>query len=430
MLIEFRCENYRSFKGPVALSMLPVNAYKELPDNLAPIRVVGSNADGLLSAAVLYGANASGKTNLLRAVDFARALVLGVAVPGHLVGRDNFVGNEAPTRFGFSFLAAGERYEYDFSFDAVGVVEEELRVRPKGERLVFRRVRLSSGGYEAKQGSKYPGITSKLKGFSDGGLVLGMLAKYSVEPCLAAMEWFASGISIVNREASIDYARLLGKLASLDEINFKRVIGAIGSADLGITDAQLAVDDMAEADIAAHREATDKLKAVFEALTGQKAELGLALPDKKMTLQFRHTIDGNQVGFGFDEESLGTLTMLDLACDFVDAISAGKALFVDEAERSLHPLLLKNLVALFFDRGLNSKGAQLVFTTHDLSFLSNGILRRDQIWFVQKGYSNGVSELFPLSSFSPRKDENLMNRYLYGAYGAVPFIDGIMADGR
>lgn len=430
MLIEFRCENFRSFKGATAISMLPVNAYKEHPENLSPVQVVGSNADGLLLAAVLYGANASGKTNLLRAVDFARALVLGATRAGYPTERDNFVGNEAPTKFGFSFLVSGNRYEYDFSLDTEGVLEEELRVRPKVDRLVFRRFRLADGRYEIKQGSRYPGITARLKGFSDSGLVLGMLAKYGIDPCLAAAEWFASGIAVVNREAPADYAQLLGKLASLDERNFKRVIGAIGAADLGITDAQLAVDDMAEADLAAQREATDKLKAVFEALTGQKAELGLTLPDKKMSLQFRHNIDGKQVGFGFDEESLGTLTMLDLACDFVNAITAGKTVFVDEAERSLHPLLLKNLVGLFFNRELNTKGAQLVFTTHDLSFLSNDLLRRDQIWFVQKGYADGASELFPLSSFSPRKDDNLMNRYLYGAYGAVPFIDGIMSDGR
>lgn len=429
MLIEFRCENYRSFKGGAALSMLPVNAYKEHPENLMPASVAGSNADGLLCAAVLYGANASGKSNLLRAVDFARALVLGL-IPAHPAERDNFVGNGALTSFGFSFLAGGERYEYDFSLDDDGVVEEELRVRPKGERLVFRRARLVAGNYEVKQGSRYPGIAARLKGFSDGGLVLGMLAKYGIAPCAAAVEWFASGVAVVSREAPTDYARLLGKLAALSQEDFEKVIAAIGSADLGITDAQLAVDDAPEANAVTQREASDKLGVIYEALTGQRPKPDFPATEKKLSLQFRHTIDGNQVGFGFDEESLGTLAMLDLACDFMDAIASGKALFVDEAERSLHPLLLKNLVALFFDRELNAKGAQLIFTTHDLSFLSNDLLRRDQIWFVQKGFADGVSELFPLSSFSPRKDENLMNRYLYGAYGAVPFIDGIMSDGR
>ena len=119
------------------------------------------------------------------------------------------------------------------------------------------------------------------------------------------------------------------------------------------------------------------------------------------------------------------MTMLDLAIDFIGAIDSGRTLFVDEVERSLHPVLLESLVGLFSDPALNDKGAQLVFTTHDLSFLRNGRLRRDQIWFVEKDPQTGASETYPLSSFSPRKDESLVNRYLYGAYGAVPYIDGM-----
>ena len=430
MLLEFRCENFRSFREEASISMLPVNAYKEHPDNLIPARVPGSNAEGVLSVAVLYGTNASGKTNLLRAVDFARGLIVGVIHPGHLQKRNNFVGDARPTRFGFSFIVDGERYEYDFAFDERGVVEEGLRLRPKAERLVFRRTRLNNGEYEVKQGSKYPGVVTRLRGYSDNGLILGMLAKYGIGPCSAAIDWFSNSLSIINRDDPIDYGSLLEKLVRIGKDNFEKVITAIGSADLGIAGAQLAVDEMTEADRAIQREAVDKLEAIFEALVGQKPDGGIPVPDKKVALQFRHVIDGKGVGFGLENESLGTITMLDLAADLIGAIDAGKTLFVDEAERSLHPVLLKNLVSLFSDRCLNRRGAQLVFTTHDLSFLSNDLLRRDQIWFVQKDAESGASELYPLSSFSPRKDESLMNRYLYGAYGAVPFIDGILPDGR
>ncbi len=430
MLIEFKCENFRSFKGEAVLSMLPVNSYKEHVENLVVTHVAGSNADGLLSTAVIYGTNASGKTNLLRAVDCARALVLGVLHPGQLVRRDCFIGNDAPTRFTFSFVTSGVRYEYGFSFDDDGVVAEELRVRPKAERLVFRRARTENGSYVVKQGSNYPGITTKLKGFFDNGLILGLLAKYDIDPCYRAFEWLSSGLSIINREVPVGYDVLLEKLARLGQDNFESVIKTIGSADLGITDAQLDVNDLTEEDRAVQKETASRFAEIFEVLTGQKPDGALQLPDKKVALQFRHMIDGKQVGFGFDEESLGTITMLDLACDFIDAIDTGKTLFVDEAERCLHPVLLKNLVSLFSNHEVNAKGAQLVFTTHDLSFLSNDLLRRDQIWFVEKDAKTGASELYPLSSFSPRKDESLMNRYLYGAYGAVPFIDGVLIDGR
>ena len=142
-------------------------------------------------------------------------------------------------------------------------------------------------------------------------------------------------------------------------------------------------------------------------------------------MQFRHKIGGRSVGFGLDDESLGTRTMLDLAVDFIDAIDAGRTLFVDEVERSLHPMLLESLVALFFNPGLNENGAQLIFTTNELLFLKNDGLRRDQIWFIEKDPQSGSSDIYPLSSFSPRKDESLINRYLHGTYGAVPYVEKV-----
>lgn len=428
MLLGFTCKNFRSFKEEASFSMLPVNAYKEHPENIIPKQVTGSNTDGVLSAAAIYGTNASGKTNLLRAIDYARILILEGIHPAHPLKEEHFIGNNEPIGFHFSFLANNQRYEYEFAFDADGVETEELKTRPKGERLVFRRSRLEDGKYNVKQGSKYPGITAKLKGYSDNGLVLGMLSRYGVEPCLEAFGWFNTGLSVINREKPAEYGEILEKLTNLGQNNFKKIISAIKAADLGIMDAQLNVDEMTEDEQAAQKEAADRLSAVFEALTGQKPD-GLQLPNKKIALQFRHVIDGQGVGFSFEDESLGTITMLDLAADLISAIDSGRTLLVDEAERSLHPVLLKNLVELFSNKAMNDEGAQLIFTTHDLSFLSNDLLRRDQIWFVQKDPNTGASDLYPLSSFSPRKDESLTNRYLHGAYGAVPFIEGLDSNG-
>lgn len=424
MLLEFRFENFRSFKGAAALSLLPVNSYKEREENVHRVDIPGTGTSGVLTATAIYGGNASGKTNLLRAVHFSRSLVLGIEHPAHLARPQRFVGSDGPTRFGYTFYTAGTRFEYAFSIDEEGVLDEELRVRPKAERLVFRRERAADGSYEVKQGSKYAGIKARLRGYADGGLVLGLLASYGIAPCAEAIDWFAKGLVVANREQPTPDAAIIEKLATLDRERFERVIRAISAADLGIVGVQLDVDDMSEAEKAAQRESADKLAAVLEALTGQRPN-GVETPDKKATVQFRHVIDGHGVGFGFDEESLGTMTMLDLAIDFIDAIDSGRTLFVDEVERSLHPVLLESLVGLFSDPALNDKGAQLVFTTHDLSFLRNGRLRRDQIWFVEKDPQTGASETYPLSSFSPRKDESLVNRYLYGAYGAVPYIDGM-----
>lgn len=424
MLLEFSCSNYRSIRDTVTFSMLPVNAYKEHPENLAHVSPVGTGSDGVLSAAVIYGPNASGKTNLLRAMDFARFTVLGFNVPPR---REVFFGCENQTTdFSFDLLLEGVRFRYSFSLGPAGVSHECLKARPKQERLVFERTLLPDGSYETRQGSKYRGIAAKLKDFSDNGLVLGLLSKFGVEDCATVFRWFSDSLAIHNKGQDVlDYPLMLKKLKDLGEAGFSSAIQAVKSADLGITGAQLTVDDLTDEERENQRVATDKVKAIFEALIGEAIE-PVGSPDKKITFQFQHLIGGRSVGLGFEDESLGTVTMLGLAVDFLDAIANGKTLVVDEIERSLHPVLLRNLVALFFDRELNKSNAQLIFTTHDLSILADDILRRDQFWFVQKDPMEGFSDLYPLSDYSPRKDDNLLNRYLYGAYGAVPFIEEVL----
>jgi hypothetical protein len=426
MLIEFACSNFRSFKDEARLSMLPVNAYKEHPDNMAPVRPAGTNASGVLSAAVLYGPNASGKTNLLRAMDYARDLVLGRISMQDGPFRQPFVSNAgAETAFSFSMIADGVRFNYEFAVGDAGVVREVLKAQPKGEKLVFERILSDDGSYKVKQGSTYSGISSKLKGFADNGLVLGLLSKFGIADCVSVYEWFANNLVIFSHEQPVDYGTLLRKLEGLAEDGFSKAISAVKSADLGITGAQLAVSELTDDERDSQRVATDKVKAIFEALTGKEL-YNTALSDRKITFQFQHEISGQRIGFGFEDESLGTVTMLNLAADFLDAIASGKTLVVDEIERSLHPLLLRNLVALFFDRELNGRNAQLIFTTNDLSLMAADFLRRDQFWFVDKEDETGASELYPLSAYAPRKDDNILNRYLYGAYGAVPFIEGVL----
>lgn len=425
MLLEFGVKNYRSFRDEARLTMLPVNAYKEKPENLAPVKPLGTNSDGVLSAAVIYGANASGKTNLLKAIDFGRACAMGLITFGSPDYRSAFVGCEAPSEFSFSIIANGTRYRYEFSLSDEGATDEALYVRPRGERLVYRRTRQEDGSYAVKQGSMYSGIESKLKGFSDNGLVLNFLAKFGMPDCAAVVRWFVSTLSVHDKSDPLEQGEILQKLINLGESSFTKVIDAVKSADLGIVGAQISVSDLTAEERESQKVATDKIKAVFAALVGESS-LELEPPDQKTVFQFQHTINGNRVGFGFDRESLGTVTLLNLAADFVDAIVNGRVLVVDEIERSLHPMLLKSLVSLFFDRDLNTKNAQLVFTTHDLSIMSSDLLRRDQIWFVQKDPVTGGSELYSLAEYSPRKDDNILNRYLSGAYGAVPFIERVL----
>lgn len=426
MLLGFGCDNFRSFQGGATLSMLPVNAYKELPDNLAPVKPTGYSSSGVLCATAVFGANASGKSNLLKAMDFAKSYVMGGTSFAGNPFHEAFVGqSDKPSRFWLSILIDKTKYYYEFLLDSNGIVRETLKAQPKLERLVFERTRTESGRYEIKQGSKYSGITTKLKDFSDNGPVLGLLSKFGVEDCSTVFHWIQYDFRIIDHSMPVDYGTVLKKLRDLGEDNFSKAVEAIQSADLGITGAQLAESDFSDEELENQKVLTDKVKAIFEALTGENVE-EIAPADKKIIFQLQHRIGSQQIGFGFDNESLGTITMLNLAAEFLDAISNGRTLVVDEIERSLHPVLLNNLVSLFFDRELNDKNAQLIFTTHDLSLMNEQLLRRDQIWFVEKNQDTGSSELYPLSDFSPRKEDNILNRYLYGAYGAIPFIERVL----
>ena len=148
---------------------------------------------------------------------------------------------------------------------------------------------------------------------------------------------------------------------------------------------------------------------------------------KNVDIQVEHEIiDENNnkhiYRLSFDEESRGTRVLFALAPFLKRAFESEKVIIVDELEKSLHPTLIECIVKLFNNKDINKANSQLIFTTHAANLLNINLLRRDQIWFTEKNPNNGVSSLYPLDSFSVRKDENIYKGYLSGRYGAVPFI--------
>ena len=128
------------------------------------------------------------------------------------------------------------------------------------------------------------------------------------------------------------------------------------------------------------------------------------------------------ISFDFEEESLGTKNLFILNPILLSVLKEGKILIVDELDRSLHPFLVKYIVKLFNSEEYNKNGAQLIFNTHDTNLLSLNLFRRDQIWFTEKDYKKGATDLYPLDDFPVRKTENIQKGYLNGRYGAVPFV--------
>jgi AAA15 family ATPase/GTPase len=192
-----------------------------------------------------------------------------------------------------------------------------------------------------------------------------------------------------------------------------RIVRFLGAADLGIAD--ISVEQRTVESIPLPADMPEPVRAY---LTSQ------ILGHKISSVRFRHrAADGTEAAFEIDDESGGTQKAFALAGPWLDVLDNGYVLVIDELDTSLHPILLRYLLEMFHNPHINTKGAQLVFSTHDATILDFELLRRDQIWFVEKD-RHFRSHLYPLSEFSPRKGENLQRGYLQGRYGALPFVGG------
>ena len=287
------------------------------------------------------------------------------------------------------------------------MLEEWLYVYPNGKKQTW---------FHRKQGSpivfskKMPGENRTIEALTrKNSLFLSAAAQNNHEALLPVYGWLA-GMSfvLVSRPFIIGYTTML--CAQSDVKN--QIARMVSVADLGI-------DEM----VVQQTKMTDQMRTLFDAIkTVAKIQQEGPAPETRAEIRLVHRFGNKTVSFENSQESAGTIAYLSLLGFVVDALKKGVPLLIDELDESLHPLLAIELVRLFNNPLSNPNGAQLIFNTQDTNLLSAGVLRRDQIWFTEKG-TGGSSHLFPLSDFKPRRQENLQNGYLQGRYGAIPFIN-------
>src|ERR1035441_9407689 len=409
MLLRFRFSNFRSFRDEQELSLI-AGPFTDLPD---VVRHPAGIKEGVLPGAAIYGANASGKTNVIQAMGFmASAVSLSHRAwrPDGPIPREPFVANEStlePSEIEADFLLAGGRHRYGFRIASKAVLEEWLYVYPKGKKQTwFHRKR----GNPIVFGNKMPGENRTIENLTrHNSLFLSAAAQNAHEALLPIFTWLSGLLSVLGDRS--EYREHTARLCS--ELDYKNEIARLVSvADLGI--AEMSVEEC---------KLPDKTKEHLEALvTTLNLPKAATLLETKQAIRFLHRLGSSTVPFDMDQESDGTLAYLALLGPAVEAIKKGTPLLIDELDASLHPLLATQLIRLFNSPSSNPKGAQLIFNTHDTNLLSSGVLRRDQIWFTEKG-NDATSHLYPLSDFKPRRQENLQNGYLQGRYGAIPFIN-------
>jgi hypothetical protein len=446
MLIEFRVGNFRSFAEPQTFSLV-ASADTRHSDNCIPFGKLA-----LLKSAAVFGANASGKSNLITAIDFMHRFVLYSATAmnvGDPIPVVPFLLNPGlrgkASFFEAAFVIGEVRYQYGFTATSARVQDEWLIAYPKGrpQHLLERRFNL-----ETKQttwtfrGELHKEGTLLKERTRDNGLVLSRGAELNIAPLTTVFLWFRQRMSVL--DLSTSPATLIEQTARRlkDEATFReRVLRLIRHADFGISDLEVSEEQPTYFSLTAPTSGVVGPVPVSTGDTVISSGAVLSPNTRPMisgtttypisffpfrptpTIRSIHRLpSGEAVQFNFLEaESNGTQRFFALAGLWLDALDYGDLLVIDELDCSMHPTLTRKLVELFQTRDANPKGAQLVISTQDSTLMDQELFRRDQIWIVEKDRA-GASRLSSLYDFEekPRNTEALQRRYLAGHYGGVP----------
>ncbi len=393
MILEFCVTNYMSIKDDLKLSFIATSLKESTvePNDLFP---VGDTGISLVRSAVIYGANASGKSNVLKAFDFFKRFIISSfkdSQAGEAIEVENFRLNATtavePTTMEATFTDGDFIYRYGFEVDNKAVRVEWLYKRASKKRAKEMEVFYRDGNettVHPKSQLLQELVTKKM--VRDNALLLSTAAQFNETTAVNILHWLGDTNILFCSEDEELWKKAI-KYLDDDELR-RRITTFARYADLGIED----ITKTGNRIVSHHRQYDDDGREV------------------------------NNVSFSFtSNESEGTIKYFSLAYPIIDALDNGKRVIIDELDSKLHPLLVKRIVALFNDAKTNPNGAQLLFTAHDTFLLSAGLFRRDQVWFTQKD-SFGATELYSLAEYKVRSTSPFEKEYLLGRYGATPLI--------
>lgn len=421
VLLAFRGENLRSFREEFDFSMLATSVAEESCVRQIPWRAEGSPVE-VLPVAGVFGANASGKSNLLRVMDDMRRFVVQSFrhfAPGGGFPRRPFLLDpdalSAPSRFEVDVVVEGVRHEYGFVVDDSGVLEEWAYRYPKGRAaLIFHR-----DGADVTPGTVEKGRTRAVaKLLRPNALFLSTAASANHALLSPLYSWFERNLLLA--QADTREARQALTSEMLRDNHFRnRAQALLRAADLGVESARRRAMDP---------EIQERMRRALMILRGAEddaVDVGdVDFEDLGVELEHRAR-DGSVIPLPMRDESLGTLVWFGVVGPVLQVLDSGSVLLADELDSSLHPALGAELIRLFQDPQTNPNHAQLVFNSHDSSLLGDTVatrlIGRDQVWFTEKD-RDGETRLYPLLDLSPRKQEAIGKRYLDGRYGATPIV--------
>ncbi|WP_367124589.1 ATP/GTP-binding protein [Streptomyces phytohabitans] len=392
MLLRFRVANVRSLRDEHELSFVATG--EEAGAVARPLTLAGDQSVSVFPLIGIFGANASGKSNVLAALTDMRKAVLNSyarwasydgteRVPFALDAKE---GDE-PSFFEMDLVLDGVRWTYGFELGAKRIEAEWLHSYPRGHRQVWLDRDASRPRVYEWPGSRVKDRSQLERRTRPNALLLSTAGTDNHPQLSPLFHWFRRNLWLINPEDEREQREAF-TMRELSGSRARRINELLSIADLGLTGAEVAQKGKGQA-----------------------------------TVKLLHRSAGGDVAFDWRQESFGTRSWFALLGPLLLALDEGAVLLVDELDASLHPRFAAEVIRLFHDPQANPEGAQLVFTSHDPSMLttpSGGrLLNPEQVWLTEKD-REGATELYPLAAASPGPDEDLMKSYLAGAFGAVP----------
>ena len=427
MLIEFKFKNFRSFRDETILSM---ESYG-LKDFKSILIDFGSMQ--LLPGVGIYGKNGGGKSNVIRAFWLAVQFIKNAQRTQHenspipvVPFLLNDYSRSRPTEFEFVYTIDGTKYQYGFAADKEKIIWEYLYHSPKGQKATV----FSRNGQEFYFTVDKPKRTLISEVVAKNQLFFAVACTMNDADCINAMRWFRELVLF-----SRDYSEIPRQLIeySDDKNMLKSITDYAKVADVGINDMRFefkSTEISNEESIP--REMPEELKNALSSFmkqlseTSNNSEMRLKVGEMKATsFHFGKNQDGKVEPYPLDlsDESDGTRKLMSLAPAIESSLQNGGVLLVDEIEREMHPILLEFIISRFQSKKTNPNGAQLIFTTHNTELLNMELLRKDQIYFADKGSEDGVSELYSVIDMPTQTSTNIRKSYLLGKFGAIPNIE-------
>lgn len=432
MLVSMTIENWMSFRDPATLSMV---ATKERQHGERVPRIAKYRTR-LLPVAAVYGGNASGKTNLFKALSFMRSFVVDGTKPGDWIPVNPYLldGNaDRPTKFSIAILADETMYELSFVVTARQVSQESLvRISSTSERVLYHRT--GPKGEETVFDTSLPDqdfLKFAARGTRDNQLLLTNTVSQNISAFAPVYDWFRNSLRLISPKSQFAaFEQFIERETPLTAT----VQDLLARLDTGIT--RLGGEKIAWEDVPIPESLRSRLQS--EMGEGEVARLYDRTPGERFLIlrdngsliaqrmvSYHQAVSGGECRFELSQESDGTLRIMDLLPAFVDLSRPGsKGVYViDELDRSLHTLVTEHLIGLYLTSCSESSRSQLLFTTHDLLLMDQELFRRDEMWVTERDRV-GASTLVSFAEYGDdvRYDKDIRKSYLQGKLGGVPRI--------